>query len=90
MSPKSPRQPDRAPERTDPPEPEPEVSQFRVMPSRFVVIRLAASVTGLSEKAISCKIGDGVWREGYEYRHGPDGRIYIDLEGYVRWVLGIR
>jgi hypothetical protein len=57
-----------------------------VQPSRYVVIPLAASITGLSAKAIERKIEGGVWIEGREYRRGPDGRIYVDLKGYERWV----
>jgi len=59
----------------------------QVAPARHVTIALAAVVTGLTEKAIRQKIAEGVWIEGREYtRHVVDGRIYIDLRGYEKWV----
>jgi hypothetical protein len=64
------------------------VPQLQIAPARFVVIPLGAAVTGLTEKAIRRKIDEGVWREGFEYRRGPDGRIFVDLDGYARWVSG--
>jgi hypothetical protein len=57
-----------------------------VAPARFVVIKLAAAAIGLTERAIQGKIADGTWREGKEYRRGPDGRIYVDLRGVEKWV----
>ena len=57
-------------------------------PQRYVVIGLAAAVTGYTAKAISNKVQEGVWREGREWVRGPDGRILIDLEGYRKWVEG--
>lgn len=58
--------------------------------ARFVTIPLGAAVTGLTEKAIQRKIEKGDWLEGYEYRRGPDGKIYVDLDGFARWVSGAR
>ena len=58
-----------------------------VASARFVTIDLAASLTGLTAKAIRRKIEDGVWVEGREYRRqADDRRIYVDLKGYERWV----
>ena len=57
-----------------------------VAPAPYVVIPLAAVVTGLSEKAIRRKIEEGVWLEGREYVRGPDGHIYISIKGYTAWV----
>lgn len=60
---------------------------IQVAPARFVTIELGAAVTGLTEKAIRRKIEEGVWVEGREYRRQvDDGRIYIDLRGYEKWV----
>lgn len=56
-------------------------------PSRFVTVKMASAVTGLSEIAIRNKIVRGVWIEGREYVR-KDGRIFIDLRGYERWVMG--
>jgi hypothetical protein len=55
-------------------------------PAPYVVINLAALVTGLSEKAIRRKIEEGVWLEGREYIRGPDNHIYISMKGYAQWV----
>lgn len=59
----------------------------QVAPARFVVIKLAATITGLTERAIEGKISKGQWASGRQYRKGPDGRIYIDMEGYTKWLL---
>lgn len=55
-------------------------------PAPYVVIDLAATITGLSTKAIRRKIEDGIWIKGREYRRAPDGRIYISIKGYTQWV----
>ena len=54
----------------------------------FVTVKLAAAMTGLSDKAIRRKIGDGKWIEGREYRRSPDGSIFISIAGFVNWVEG--
>ncbi|WP_250534932.1 excisionase family protein [Caballeronia sp. AZ10_KS36] len=54
--------------------------------SNYVTVALAASLTGLSEKAIRRKIEQGRWLDGREYRRAPDGHIFISLTGYQRWV----
>ena len=65
---------------------EPRATTPLVAPAPYVTIRLAASLTGLSEKAIRRKIEDGKWIEGREYRRSPDGAIFISLRGYAQWV----
>lgn len=62
----------------------------KVVPARFVTIGLAAVVTGLTAKAIERKIERGDWAEGRQYRKASDGRIYVDIEGYEKWVAGER
>jgi hypothetical protein len=54
------------------------------------MISLAALATGLTEKAIRRKIEDGKWIEGSEYHRDPDGRIWIDIEGVMKWVVSAR
>jgi hypothetical protein len=56
-------------------------------PARRVVISLAARLTGLTEKALNQKIDNGDFTEGREWHKGPDGRRYIDLDGYDAWVV---
>ncbi len=56
-----------------------------VAAARYVRIKLAATLTGLSVEAIEQKIKSGVWLEGQQYiRKGRE--IYIDMKGYERWV----
>ena len=64
---------------------------INVAPAPYVVISLASTVTGLSEKAIRRKIEEGIWLEGREYVRGPDGHIYISMKGYTTWVeMGLK
>lgn len=58
----------------------------QLSPAPYVTVRLAATITGLTEKAIRRKIQEGKWLEGREYRRSPDGRIFISLKGYQQWV----
>lgn len=52
----------------------------------FVTIRQMAAASGLTERAIERKIADGVWLAGSEYMKAPDGRIYISVAGFSKWV----
>lgn len=60
-------------------------AQFFQAPARFVTVELASTVTGLSPSAIRTKICRGVWLEGRQYVK-REGRVFIDLKGYERWV----
>lgn len=53
-------------------------------PARFVTIKLAAQLTGLTEKAIRRKIERGIWLQGKHWRKA-DGGILIDMKGYEAW-----
>jgi len=57
-----------------------------VVPTRYVLLPLAALVTGYTVKAMERKIERGDWVEGKVRRRAPDGRILIDLFGYQKWV----
>jgi hypothetical protein len=57
-----------------------------VRPAPYVTVKLAATLTGLSEKAIRRKIEEGKWLEGREYFKSPDGGIFISIEGYSAWI----
>jgi hypothetical protein len=52
----------------------------------WVLIPLFSTMTGYSEKAVRCKIADGVWLEGKHYRRAPDGRVTMNLKAYYKWV----
>ncbi len=54
--------------------------------ARYVSVKLAAHLTGRTEKALRRKIEDGKWIEGREYRRDPDGMINVDMKGVERWV----
>lgn len=56
-----------------------------VSPSRFVTVDLFNKLTGLTKKAVYCKISNGIWAEGVHFRR-RDGRIFIDMECYEKWV----
>ena len=60
-------------------------SLITVKPARFVTVELAAAVTGLTPGAIRTKIGKGIWVEGREYLR-QEGRVFIDMQGFERWV----
>ena len=57
-------------------------------PAPYVTVALAATITGLSEKAIRRKIEVGKWIEGREWVRSPDGSIFISMKGFERWVEG--
>lgn len=58
----------------------------QLAPARRVLLPLAAQITGLTEKAMRRKIQEGKWLEGREYLRDPDGRLWVDIEGVMRWV----
>lgn len=43
---------------------------------------------GLTERAIESKIARQDWIEGKQYHKAPDGRIYVDMRGFEKWVTG--
>lgn len=57
-----------------------------VAPAPYVTVALAATITGLTEKAIRRKMEEGKWLEGREYRKSPDGGIFISIKGFMSWV----
>lgn len=61
-------------------------NEMVIVPADYVTVRLAAQITGLTEKAIRKKIECGKWLEGREFRRAPDGGVFISMIGYQRWV----
>ena len=55
------------------------------MTVRYVTPFRASALTGLSVKAMEHMRAKGVWAEGVHYRV-RNGRIFIDLAAYERWV----
>ena len=56
--------------------------------SRYVLLNMAAQMTGYTVKAMERKIERGDWIEGKVWLRAPDGRILIDMLGFQRWVEG--
>jgi hypothetical protein len=54
--------------------------------SRYVLLNIAAQMTGYTVKAMERKIERGDWIEGKVWRRAPDGRIFVDLIGFQKWV----
>jgi len=59
---------------------------IQLAPAPYVTIGLAASITGLTEKAIRRKIEEGKWLEGREFQRAPDGGVYVSIRGFQQWV----
>lgn len=55
-------------------------------PSRWVLVKRFAEVTGYSENAVRHKVKGGIWLEGRIWRKAPDGRIFLNLAEFERWV----
>lgn len=55
-------------------------------PNRWVLIKRLAEITGYSEDAIRHKVKNGTWVQGRIWRKAPDGRIFINLDEFERWV----
>jgi len=53
---------------------------------RYLTVRKFSGESGYSEAAVRSKIQGGVWLKGEVWRHAPDGRVLIDVEGYEAWV----
>lgn len=57
-----------------------------INPAKYVTLQLASNITGLSMAAMRAKIKRCDWTLNRQYRKGPDGRIYIDMDGFAKWV----
>lgn len=63
---------------------------FQLTAAPYVTVKVAAVITGLTEKAIRKKIESGKWIEGKEFRRSPDHGIFISIKGFQQWVEGDR
>ncbi len=66
------------------------VTTYSGLNARYVRVNKFAELTGYTDKAVRCKISEGVWLEGKLWRRAPDGAILVDLVGYELWVEGNR
>lgn len=57
---------------------------------RYVLVEKMAELTGYTPKAIDKKIDDGIWIKGREWIKAPDGRRFVDVEGFNKWVENIQ
>lgn len=53
---------------------------------RYLLIPQFCAEIGYTPKAIRRKIESGAWREGHEYRRGPDGHIFINVDAVEKWI----
>ena len=53
---------------------------------RYLTVRKFSSESGYTEAAVRSKIADGTWLEDKVWRHAPDSRVLIDVDGYEAWV----
>jgi hypothetical protein len=54
--------------------------------NQWVLIKRFAEITGYSENAIRHKVKNGTWMEGRIWRKAPDGRIFVNVVEFERWV----
>ncbi|HKX40900.1 MAG TPA: excisionase [Burkholderiaceae bacterium] len=54
--------------------------------AKYITVKLAAAVYGMTEKAIRRRMEEGVWLEGREWRRAPDGRLYVIPRGVDAWI----
>lgn len=53
---------------------------------KYKTISQFAIESGYTEAAIRAKIADGTWPKGLVWRHAPDNKPLIDVDGYAEWV----
>lgn len=54
--------------------------------TRYVTVKKAAVMIGLTEEAIRKRVQRGIWLEGREWHRDPLGRIMLDTEALDKWV----
>ena len=58
--------------------------------SQWVLTKRFADITGYTESAVRHKIKGCVWVEGRIWRKAPDGRIFVNVGEFERWVESSR
>lgn len=53
---------------------------------KYKTISQFAAESGYTEAAIRAKIADGTWPKGLVWRHAPDNKPLISVDGYAEWV----
>jgi len=53
--------------------------------ARYVTVAIASAATGMTVKAMEHLRASGAWAEGIHYRR-RNGRIFVDMQAYERWV----
>ncbi len=54
--------------------------------SQWVLVKRFAEITGYSENAVRHKVKSGAWVQGLIWRKAPDGRIFLNIGEFERWV----
>ena len=62
------------------------ITHATVTHAPYVLIPLAAEITGYSRRAIEEKIAKGIWVEGREWIKAPDGHRMVSMSGFKAWV----
>ena len=53
---------------------------------QLFTLSLSGQCPGYSENAIRHKVKNGTWMEGRIWRKAPDGRIFVNVVEFERWV----
>lgn len=62
------------------------ISPLKLLPEADWEISIASLVTGLTVRAMEQKIDSGVWKREEVWDIGPDGKRYLYIPGYEKWV----
>ena len=54
--------------------------------AEYVLLEKASELTGYTVKALNQKIDNGIWKEGEVWCRGPDGRRFVIMRGFHKWV----
>lgn len=53
---------------------------------QYKTVQQFAAESGYTEAAIRAKMADGTWPKGLVWRHAPDNKPLISVDGYAEWV----
>jgi hypothetical protein len=54
--------------------------------SQLPRLRQPTPTAGYSEDAVRHKVKNGTWVQGRIWRKAPDGRIFVNIDEFERWV----
>lgn len=56
--------------------------------NKWVRLKKLCELTGETDDGVRSSISGGMWPEGLMWRKAPNGRIYVNVENYNRWIEG--